>query len=136
MYRTLQRSGWALCAVLPILSRMAFAQSNWPMFGQNYQNTASSDTEQKISASNVAKLAPKWVATTGGDVSARPAVVGGVVYFPDWGGNLWALDAGSGAAIWHHQLSDYDGIPTGTVSRTSPAGQRNTVSIGTQHGAY
>jgi len=25
----------------------------------------------------------------------------GVVYFPDWGGNLWALNARRGKAIWH-----------------------------------
>lgn len=121
-------------------SSMAFAESSdsrseWPMFGQNDQNTASNDEERKISTSNVATLAPKWVATTGGDVSARAAVVDRVVYFPDWGGNLWALDAATGAVIWQHQLSDY-GLPAGTVSRTSPAVQDHTVYIGTQAGAF
>ena len=105
------------------------------MFGQNYQNSASNDEERKISASNVVRLAPKWVATTGGDVSARAAVVGGAVYFPDWGGNLWALNADTGVVIWQHQLSDY-GLPTGTTSRTSPAVQGDSVYIGTQAGAY
>lgn len=66
---------------------MAFADSddfhsNWPTFGQNYQKTASNDIERKISTSNVAKLASKWAVTTGGDVSARTAVVDRVVY---WG---------------------------------------------------
>ena len=88
---------------------MAFAESSdssseWPMFGQNDQNTARNDAERKISTSNVATLAPKWVATTGGDVSARAAVVDRVVYFPDWGGNLWALGAATGGVIWQHQL--------------------------------
>ncbi|MBV8121550.1 MAG: hypothetical protein JO081_16615, partial [Alphaproteobacteria bacterium] len=81
---------WLLCAALCMLSGAAYADkgvfgAEWPMFGQNYQNTASNHTERKISPSNVATLAPKWVATTGGDVSARAAVVNGVVYFPDWG---------------------------------------------------
>jgi polyvinyl alcohol dehydrogenase (cytochrome) len=105
------------------------------MFGQNEQNTASNDEERKISPSNVATLAPKWVATTDGDVSARAAVVDRVVYFPDWGGNLWALHAATGAVIWQHQLSDY-GLPAGTISRTSPAVQDHTVYIGTQAGAF
>ncbi len=135
-----QRIRGLFWAALCISSSMAFAQSGdfgseWPMFGQNYQNTASNDTERKISTSNIATLAPKWVATTGGDVSARAAVVDGVVYFPDWGGNLWALDADTGAIIWQHQLSDY-GLPTGSFSRTSPAVQGDTVYIGTQAGAY
>ena len=120
-------------------SSMAFAddgesRSEWPMFGQNLQNTAS-NAGRKISTSNVAMLAPKWVAPTGSDVSARAAVVDGVVYFPDWGGNVWALDAKTGARIWQHKLSDY-GLPAGTISRTSPAVQDNTVYIGTGKGAY
>jgi polyvinyl alcohol dehydrogenase (cytochrome) len=109
--------------------------SEWPMFGQNDQNTASNDEERKISTSNVATLAPKWVATTGGDVSARAAVVDSVVYFPDWGGNLSALDAATGAVTWQHQLSDY-GLPADTVSRTSPAVHDHTVYIGMQAGAF
>jgi polyvinyl alcohol dehydrogenase (cytochrome) len=99
MLTSTQRSLWLFCAAFSILPSIAFAESGdsrseWPMFGQNEQNTASNDVERKISTSNVATLAPKWVATTGGDVSARAAVVGGAVYFPDFGGNLWALDAG------------------------------------------
>jgi polyvinyl alcohol dehydrogenase (cytochrome) len=121
-------------------SSMAFAddresRSEWPMFGQNLQNTASNAAERKISTLNVAMLAPKWVATTGGDVSARAAVVDGVVYFPDWGGNVWALDAKTGAKIWQHQLSDYD-LPADTISRTSPAVQGDSVYIGTGAGAW
>jgi polyvinyl alcohol dehydrogenase (cytochrome) len=80
-------------------------------------------------------LKTKWTFTTGGDVSARAAVANGVVYFPDWGGNLWALDAGSGKLVWGHKLSDY-GLPAGTASRTSPAVVNGTVYLGTQQGAY
>ncbi len=141
MLTTMQRFCWLFCAALAMPSGMAFAddgesRSEWPMFGHNYQNTASNDTERKISTANVARLAPKWVATTGGAVSARAAVVDGVVYFPDWGGNLWALDAATGAVIWQHQLTDY-GLPAGVLSRTSPAVQNGMVYIGTQIvGAY
>ena len=106
MLAAMQRSCWLFCAALSILPSMAFAESQeWPMSGQNVQNTASNDEERKISTANVATLAPKWVATTGGDVSARAAVVGGAVYFPDFGGNLWALNADTGAVIWQVQLS-------------------------------
>jgi polyvinyl alcohol dehydrogenase (cytochrome) len=140
MLTATQRSLWLFCAAFSILPSIAFAESGdsrseWPMFGQNEQNTANNDVERKISTSNVATLAPKWVATTGGDVSARAAVVGGAVYFPDFGGNLWALDADTGAVIWQHQLSDY-GLSAGTVSRTSPAVHGDSVYIGTQAGAY
>jgi polyvinyl alcohol dehydrogenase (cytochrome) len=79
------------------------------------------------------------VFTTGGDVSARVAVAKGVVYFPDWGGNLSAVYAGNGKAVWSHKLSDYgltgsyDGV---FHSRTTPAIDGGTLYVGTQEGAY
>lgn len=77
----------------------------------------------------------KWSFTTGGDVSARAAVVDGRAYFPDWGGNLWAVDTRNGSKAWGHQLSDY-GLPANTHSRTSPAVADGVVYVGTQEGAW
>ena len=108
-------------------------RADWPMFGQNPANTASNQAEG-ITAGNVNRLQPKWTFTTGGDVSARAAVVDGVAYFPDWGGNLWAVNANNGKLIWSHQLSYY-GLAAGTVSRTSPAVVNGIVYVGTQYNA-
>ena len=68
-------------------------------------NTRDQPFEHKIKPTNVDRLAPKWVATTTGDVSATPAVVDGAVYFGDFGGTVWKLDAETGAAIWSHLRS-------------------------------
>jgi len=112
---------------------MAQGPSDWPMFGQNVANTAATTTPgNSMSPKQIAKLKPKWTLTTGGDVSARAAVVNGVVYFPDWGGNIWAVDSESGHVVWSHQLSDY-GLATGTVSRTSPSVVNGIVYLGTQY---
>jgi polyvinyl alcohol dehydrogenase (cytochrome) len=113
-------------------SAVPLMAQDWPMFGQNVANTASS-AQTDISTKNVYKLMPKWTFTTGGDVSARAAVVNGVAYFPDWGGYLWAVNTSNGKAIWGHQLADY-GLPAGTTSRTTPALDANgsTVYVGTQ----
>jgi polyvinyl alcohol dehydrogenase (cytochrome) len=108
------------------------ANADWPMFGQNTANTASNSLETSISAKNVNKLEAKWTFTTGGDVTARAAVVDDVAYFPDWAGNLFAVRASNGKLIWSHQLSDY-GLPAGTVSRTSPAVVSSVVYVGTQY---
>jgi len=105
--------------------------ADWPMHGQNPSNTASSPTTT-ISTSNVGSLTLAWSTQTGGDVSARAAVVNGVAYFPDWAGNINAVDANNGALIWSHQLSSY-GLATGTYSRTSPAVVNGVVYIGTQY---
>src|SRR5262245_21894724 len=106
-----------LVTVSVALPLSAAAGGSWPMFGQNLQNTASADSNS-LQLKNVPRLAQKWVFTTGGDVSARPAVVDGAVYFPDWGGNLWAVDAKKGTALWGHKLSDY-GLAPNTNSRTT-----------------
>src|SRR5262245_38739265 len=86
------RSCAALGAVLATLAVSAIhatpaTAADWPMFGQNLQNTAANGTN---SSKDVSQLKPKWTFTTGGDVSARAAVVNGVAYFPDWAGNLFA----------------------------------------------
>jgi len=121
-------------SALAISSWQTAAARDWPMFGGSVENQSNGIGETAVSPANVSQLKVKWVATTGGDVSARPAVVAGVVYFPDWGGNIWALNAKTGKAIWHQQLSSY-GLPAHTVSRTSPAVIDGTLFIGTQTGA-
>jgi polyvinyl alcohol dehydrogenase (cytochrome) len=108
----------------------------WPMFGQNWANTATGLT-LSIGPGNVQKLKPKWTFTTQGDVSARAAVAGGGVYFPDWGGYLHKVDARTGAALWSRNLAtDYGLAPvtgsTKVVSRTTPAIDGDTLYIGTQ----
>ncbi len=130
------RLSWIGCAfAAAILLPHAAGAADWPMFGASVSNHADNPAETRISTKNAPKLAQKWVATTGGDVSARAAVVDGVAYFPDWAGNFWALDTNTGKPRWHRNLTQY-GFTKGTVSRTSPAVENGTVYFGTQLGAY
>jgi len=101
----------------------------WPIAGQNLSNTWSQPNEHSINPANVKGLTPKWVFTTGGDVSATPTVDGDAVYFPDWAGNLFAVKKDSGKLIWSHKISDYDGVD-GAISRVSPAVDGNQVIVG------
>src|SRR6201984_2263471 len=101
----------------------------WRIAGQNLNNTWSQPAEHSIPPANVKDLTPKWVFTTGGDVSATPTVDGDAVYFPDWGGNLFAVQKDSGRLIWSHKISDYDGVE-GAVSRVSPAVDDDLLIIG------
>lgn len=104
---------------------------DWPMFGQNLQNTAYARDGVK----DVARLRVKWTFTTGGDVSARAAVVGKVAYFPDWGGNLWAVDAKKGTKVWGRKFTDY-GLSASNQSRTTPAVADGVVYVGMQEGGW
>src|SRR5258705_1440660 len=101
----------------------------WRIAGQNLSNTWSQPAEHSISPSNVKRLKPKWVFTTGGDVSATPTVAGDAVYFPDWAGDLFAVNKHSGRLMWSHKISDYDGVP-GAISRVSPAVDHDQLIIG------
>ncbi|MBO0811780.1 MAG: PQQ-binding-like beta-propeller repeat protein [Microlunatus sp.] len=130
----------AAAVAAPTLSTAEAATSaqspdNWTMGGQNYQNTRSNDTQTAVSPSNAGRLSQKWTSQTHGDVSATPAVTGGAVYFPDWGGYLNKVDAKTGAVIWQRKLSDYGyNDSPGLVSRTSPVVVGNVVYLGDQGG--
>jgi polyvinyl alcohol dehydrogenase (cytochrome) len=137
---TARTRGWVFgvvlgtIAVTPLMAQNSLFpfSSDWPMFGQNASNTANASAETAISTKTVSELKTKWTFTTGGDVSARAAVVNGVAYFPDWAGNLFAVNASTGKLVWSHQFSDY-GLAAGTVSRTSPAVVDGIVYVGTQY---
>jgi len=69
------------------------------------------------------------VFTTGGDVSATPTVADDQVYFPDWAGNLYAVEKRNGHLRWSRKISDYDCHP-GSFARVSPAVNNGTLIIG------
>lgn len=106
----------------------------WVMGGADLDNTRSNPAEFRLRPENVGELRTRWTFRTAGDVSATPAVVDNAVYFPDWGGYFWKIDARNGKVIWSHRVADYVGID-GALSRTSPAVVGGTVYIGTQQGA-
>jgi hypothetical protein len=64
--------------VLTVVATTSMA-GDWPMFGQSPANTASSTELPNLSIDQIGRLAPLWTFTTGGDVSARAAVVLGVL---------------------------------------------------------
>ena len=89
------------------------------MGGQNIQNSRT-QSDTTITAENVGALTLKWAFTTGGDVSATPAVHNGTVYFPDWAGNFYAVNAETGALLWSNTVSSWTGV-AGDYSRNDPA---------------
>ena len=119
----------------------AAPSASWLFGGNDVANTRTQSAETRISSSTVGQLAVKWTAPTHGDVSATPTVANGVVYFPDWGGYINAVNAQTGAVIWQKQLSADYGDPApvpffiNMVSRTSPAIYGNKVIFGDNNGA-
>jgi len=118
-----------------LVSPTAQGPADWPMAGQNLSNTRAQPAEDLLGPGNVPALRPKWVFTTGDDVSATPAVADEAVYVPDWAGNLFKINASTGAGVWAHQLSEYTGTAP-TISRTTPALGDGRLYLGTLAGAY
>jgi polyvinyl alcohol dehydrogenase (cytochrome) len=120
---------------------------SWRFYGGNRANTHYAKGETHISPANVDQLQVKWAYQTTpdvpvdplfpltvGDVTVPPAVVDGTLYFPDWAGNLHAVDAETGAVIWKKFLPlDYSQPGKFMFfSRNTPAVQGNTLVIGSQ----
>jgi len=104
-------------------------RAQWRVSGHDFANSRSQPAEVRIGPANVNSLTVKWVFTTGADTSATPTVSGDAVFFPDWAGNLFAVNKNTGQLIWSHKISDYDGF-SGALSRTSPAVVGNDIILG------
>jgi polyvinyl alcohol dehydrogenase (cytochrome) len=103
--------------------------TTWSIAGQNLNNSRSQPGETIVSTGNIASLHVKWTFTTGADVSATPTVDHDAIYFPDWAGNLYAVNKSNGKLIWSHQISDYNKVP-GSFSRVSPAISGDLLIVG------
>jgi polyvinyl alcohol dehydrogenase (cytochrome) len=128
----------ALAALAFVLAPAATAPADttpglWLSAGQSTVNSRWQAGETKIGVGNAGTLDPRWMFTTGGDVSATPAVDGSAVYVPDWAGNLFAVDKATGAQIWSRKVGDYTGVP-GDLARTTPAIAGNRLIFGDQGG--
>jgi polyvinyl alcohol dehydrogenase (cytochrome) len=136
MRRMTRSTGAAAIAVVGVLllgnvTANAAGGDNWNSAGGDLQNTRFQASEKALSVSNVDELEVKWQFTTGGDVSATPAVVDGTVYFPDRAGNLYAVDKWTGQLRWQSSIAAASGLP-GDYARATPAISGNKLIIGTQ----
>jgi alcohol dehydrogenase (cytochrome c) len=90
--------------------RIVTSQANWPTYhGDPSGNRYSPLT--LIDRSNVARLAPRWVfpVPNVSTIENTPVVVEGIMYVSS-ANECYALDAGSGRAIWHYQRARTKGV--------------------------
>jgi len=131
---SLTSRGVAFFCVTCVIGYTAHA-SDWLQSGNDRTNSRYQADEKKISPANVGNLQVKWVVTTGGDVSSTPSVEGRSVYFGDWAGNLFKVNARNGAIDWKVSLGDYTGFP-GDFTRHTPAITDKYIITGNQIGRF
>ena len=135
-----KKAGLLSLFVVLVMSSVAASNKNtdWLQAGQGPTNWRYQPAESTISSQNAASLSVKW-ANSGGDV-ATPSVSDGVVYYPDWSGNLYAVDAATGAVIWQDSLGSFftpaDGLIGTVLSRTTPTIDGNVLYVGLQNNGW
>ena len=85
----------------------------WPVYGHDYANTRLNPSEKEIDRTSVARLTQDWSQDGLVGVSGTPVVSGGVAYFGDWTGKVWAVKADTGAEMWS--------VPVGGMVVGAPA---------------
>ena len=79
---------------------------DWGIYRGDQRSNQFSSLEQ-INAENVQQLEVAWTyrtgdATEGSSIQSNPIVIDGILYFVSPAGQLTALDAASGEAVWKH----------------------------------
>src|ERR1700691_3556891 len=74
--------------------------TNWAMFGFQPAGGRWNPYENQLGTSNANELRLDWSYATANMVSSSPAVADGVVYVGSNDGNVYALDAKTGANLW------------------------------------
>jgi alcohol dehydrogenase (cytochrome c) len=90
--------------------RVVTSQADWPSYHGDMSGNRYSKLTQ-INTSNVSRLAPRWVfpLPNVNTIENTPVVVDGIMYVSS-ANEVYALDAGSGRAIWHYQRQRTRGI--------------------------
>lgn len=126
----------AFLQILPLLVHANTQQ--WINHGGDLYNSRHATHEQLINTTSVSKLKLKWRFVAGFDISATPALYNGVLYFPSWNGNLYAVNAKSGTLVWMKNLTEVTGILRGdhqrgentTLARATPTIADNGLIVG------
>jgi len=105
-------------------------RTNWSQFRYSGNHTGSNPYENVLSPANVAALDQAWSYPTGADLAySSPAVVNGVLYAGSDSGNVYALNASTGARLWSYA--------TGSQVDSSPAVANGVAYVGSNdHNVY
>jgi len=73
---------------------------DWPTYDHDGQRTGANLNESVLAPGNVSELNLTWQYNTNGPVTSSVVLVNGTVYFGDWAGYLYAVNADNGSLEW------------------------------------
>lgn len=84
---------------------------DWPTLGQNLSNSRSQALETSIGTGNVGTLEMAWEFSPAdqaatGQIQSTPVVAEGCVYITTSSGYVFALNADTGALVWHKRVEE------------------------------
>jgi polyvinyl alcohol dehydrogenase (cytochrome) len=105
---------------------------SWASYGGDLAHSRSSPNETLISVMNAKDLKPAFDLAAPG-VTSTPAVVGGVIYWADWGGTVHATNLRDQKPVWDYDrsmlpFSGYTGSPSVTEKAVYVANRNGLVS--------
>ena len=105
----------------------AAGSSDWTQYQADSAGAGFNSGESALTTGDAASLAVSWTAHGGRSASAQPLVVGGVVYWGSWDGNLHATSLANGSSLWTRAL----GVTTCGKCNPKVAGMASTPAYGT-----
>jgi outer membrane protein assembly factor BamB len=103
------------------------ASADWTTYNHDLGASGYNSSETTLNVNNFPNLTQKWKATGTGGMSDQPIVVGNVVYWGSWDGNLHATNitgANFGKDLWTRNLgvtSDSSCLPPNVGVASTPA---------------
>ena len=120
-----------LAGVLAFPATAAANEGDWPAYHRDGARSGMDPTAPVFSS-----VEPAWTsAELDGDVYAEPLYVGGRVFIATENNSVYALDASSGAGVWHAQLdppADFETLGCGNIRPV--VGITSTPAIDTEAG--
>jgi quinoprotein glucose dehydrogenase len=132
-------SGTAATSAPATVTPPAIPDSDWPRINRDLAANRYSPLDQ-INAANVPNLRQSWTYQLGGNSTAVPIVVGGVMYVPSRD-RVVALDADTGAEVWAYVLPAppapaAPAAPAGAAAPPGPGGPGGPPTVSTRGVSY
>jgi outer membrane protein assembly factor BamB len=104
-----------LCALM--LLAASLRADDWLMYLHDPAHTSDNTAETQLGPDNANQLHALWTLNVGAPLASAPTVSEGKLYFGDWKGNFFSVNASDGSINWQHFVGK---APDPTVQCSQP----------------